>query len=321
MRIKLLATSLFFSLVLSSAIAQSGAEPDWRGPLAGGGAPECPDHTGMRTLRSETVRMGTTRAYIEGTSVRGMKKSCQSNTRLFFAGPHRHSLPLASSQMPSYSIADFSPDGSRLLLEAGQPLTGPPYENYRNVSVAVVSLSDHEIHWVNVWDLFHWGHCEATVEAQGFTAEGQVLLRVRPSNLNPPAKNDCVHRAALYATNLQSAPAEQPSGVKVARFGREVTPQLQACKSDPDIVDACFTVHGRMSAWNGSPTLRIWRAGTNRILGDHDDWPLPEALARQMDWEVEAWGDFEVCPFTKEKPGVMQMVCVESATNVTYKKR
>ena len=67
--------------------------------------------------------------------------------------------------------------------------------------------------------------------------------------------------------------------------------------------------------------MRIWRVGTNRILGDHDDWPLPETLARHMDWEVEAWGDFEVCPFAKEKPGFMQMVCVESATNVIYKKR
>jgi hypothetical protein len=39
-----------------------------------------------------------------------------------------------------------------------------------------------------------------------------------------------------------------------------------------------------------------------------------------MDFGVEATGDFEVCPFTEERAGEMQMVCVESAENVTYKK-
>jgi hypothetical protein len=40
-----------------------------------------------------------------------------------------------------------------------------------------------------------------------------------------------------------------------------------------------------------------------------------------MSWDVEAWGDFEVCPFARERPGEMQMVCVESAKNVLFKNR
>jgi hypothetical protein len=38
-----------------------------------------------------------------------------------------------------------------------------------------------------------------------------------------------------------------------------------------------------------------------------------------MGWGVEAYGDFTVCPFTKQKPGEMQMVCIESAEQVLYK--
>jgi hypothetical protein len=31
---------------------------------------------------------------------------------------------------------------------------------------------------------------------------------------------------------------------------------------------------------------------------------------------TEEYGDFEVCPFTPDKSGHMQMVCVESATRL-----
>jgi hypothetical protein len=108
---------------------------------------------------------------------------------------------------------------------------------------------------------------------------------------------------------------------KVPRFGKALAEQVQACKTDPDIIGACFAVHGRLSAWNGGPSLRIWKVGTKRILGDHDDWPLPQNLAERMGWEGEAWGDFEVCPFTRERPGEMQMVCVESGKNIVYRER
>jgi hypothetical protein len=48
---------------------------------------------------------------------------------------------------------------------------------------------------------------------------------------------------------------------------------------------------------------------------------MPESLTAKLDWDAEAYGDFEVCPFTKERPGEMRMVCVEKAENVTIKKR
>jgi hypothetical protein len=50
----------------------------------------------------------------------------------------------------------------------------------------------------------------------------------------------------------------------------------------------------------------------------------PDNVAKLWDddrWDTEIYGDFDVCPFTKEKPGHMQMVCIESASHLTAKRR
>jgi hypothetical protein len=71
--------------------------------------------------------------------------------------------------------------------------------------------------------------------------------------------------------------------------------------------------------------MRIWRVGTDRILGvvPAEDEIIPKGLRKALDeggqWP-EVFGDFEVCPFTKEKPGEMQMVCVESASRLVIEK-
>jgi hypothetical protein len=321
MSIRDVATALLlFTLIPALTWAQNPKETDWQPPLAEGGAPECPDHFGSRTLRSEVVSHETVKTYIEGTAVRGQNKVCHSKADLIITGRAQRTLPLPGAADHGFSIVDFSPDGNRLLL-ASEGGTEPPNEDYRNVSVAVVEPAMSGIHMVNAWDLFEWGKCEATVEPQGFTNDGQVLILARPSVFQRANRQDCVSDWGLYSTDLSGPPVRLPDDTKVPRFAKAIAEQAQACKTDPDIVDACFTVHGRLSAWNGSPTLRIWKVGTNRILGDHDDWPLPEELAEHGSWDIEAWGEFEVCPFTKERPGVMQMVCVESASHVVYKKR
>lgn len=102
----------------------------------------------------------------------------------------------------------------------------------------------------------------------------------------------------------------------------EPTARPKPCKEHPDLVGACFTIHGRLQFWNGNPSFRIRRIGTNRILGVSDQRsyregyenlpPALEALAQ----EGPVVADFEVCPFTKEEPGVMQLVCVQGAKEV-----
>ena len=60
-----------------------------------------------------------------------------------------------------------------------------------------------------------------------------------------------------------------PDDTLLSRNGKETGVDWTSCRLDPDIAAACFMVRGRISLWNGTPSLRIWRIGTNRILGLH----------------------------------------------------
>jgi hypothetical protein len=87
-------------------------------------------------------------------------------------------------------------------------------------------------------------------------------------------------------------------------------------------VGKCFVIHGRVMYTNGTPSLRIWRVGSKRILGvlPPEDEIIPESLKHALNgFNKSVDADLEVCPFTKEQPGAMQMVCVESAKNLVVK--
>jgi hypothetical protein len=98
-----------------------------------------------------------------------------------------------------------------------------------------------------------------------------------------------------------------------------------ACAASPKLVGVCFTVHGRLALWNGAPAFRIWPIGTKRMLGvngaDNDPdaaSPIPDAVARLRATDfTQVYGDYRVCPFSVSKPGRMQFVCIDSATNLS----
>lgn len=93
------------------------------------------------------------------------------------------------------------------------------------------------------------------------------------------------------------------------------------CAARPDVVASCFAVRGRLSFWNGAPSARIWHIGSTRMLGVHND-EVPVALASQMaGFDTEAWGNFAVCPLTQRIPGHMQMVCIESWSELRFRER
>lgn len=100
------------------------------------------------------------------------------------------------------------------------------------------------------------------------------------------------------------------------------------CREHPKLVGKCFTIRGRMNYWNGTPSVRIWPVGTKRMLGVSEGRfkidgyvNLPAAIEAKLSWESDLFGDFVVCPFTPDEPGVMRLVCVDSATNLTVQAR
>jgi len=108
------------------------------------------------------------------------------------------------------------------------------------------------------------------------------------------------------------------------------TAEETACAASPARVGECFTVHGRLTACGGVPTVRIWVIGTKRILGvvaanSHPagDHLLPPSLEETMFSEPPcskaAYGDFTICPLSPDRPGVMRMVCMTGARNLVFR--
>jgi hypothetical protein len=92
----------------------------------------------------------------------------------------------------------------------------------------------------------------------------------------------------------------------------------QPCKESPQVMGACLVVHGRLSDWNGNPTLRIWPVGTRRMLGVREGYILPENVEGCVGWDLRRslYADFLVCPLERERSGHMRPVCIESATSL-----
>ena len=90
------------------------------------------------------------------------------------------------------------------------------------------------------------------------------------------------------------------------------------CETNYRIVDECYETRGRLQAANGNPSVRIWKVGTKRVLGviNENLENLPTKVKEEFSFGVFVFADYKVCPLTKEKPGQMQMVCVESMKNI-----
>jgi hypothetical protein len=100
----------------------------------------------------------------------------------------------------------------------------------------------------------------------------------------------------------------------------------KTCREHPQLVDKCFSVHGRLATYNGNPAVRLSRFGKRQLLGVSDQRfslsgyrNIPEDLAQQLNGESSITGDFLVCPFTHPRPGEMQLICIESAKNIAVK--
>jgi len=96
----------------------------------------------------------------------------------------------------------------------------------------------------------------------------------------------------------------------------------KGCQNNPAVVGECFSVHGRIRLYNGTPGIRIWIIGTKRLLGviPSENEIMPQKVSKHITLETDIFGDFVVCPFTKQKEGHMQMVCIESASNLVIER-
>ena len=104
--------------------------------------------------------------------------------------------------------------------------------------------------------------------------------------------------------------------------------EAPSCRTRSEVVGTCFKVHGRLSVYNGTPSIRLWPTGSKRLLGvldpnDASNTPgptvLPEEIKLKLDWNKDVFGDFFVCPLSRKQPGRMQTICVESGKHLTVR--
>lgn len=98
---------------------------------------------------------------------------------------------------------------------------------------------------------------------------------------------------------------------------------VHGCKENPAVVAACYSIRGRIAAYNGTPSLRIWPVGSTRLLGvlpsEHEI--VPDNVRGMVSFKQSVYANLEVCPFTPAHSRTMQFVCIESATNVKVRLR
>lgn len=184
----------------------------------------------------------------------------------------------------------------------------------------------------------------ALVTATLLLLAGAAALTAIPSGEPRASTPNSSIKASQDAAKQSSAAS---SGADDSHASKRKIP----CKT-PENAAMCYRTRGRLSVYEGDPTLRIWKIGTQRILGVYngpshfpprissfdDDVFNPELptnlraayLDDRRHWEKngntgygppDIFADFEVCPLEPEKKGETQAVCIEAAKNVIVKNR
>ena len=108
------------------------------------------------------------------------------------------------------------------------------------------------------------------------------------------------------------------AGLGIVVAGSAIAAESRAlCKGNTTIVGECVMLHGRLHL-SADAGILLWPVGTKRLMGVTGERDMPPEIYPIFDHDLTAvvFGDFEVCPFTKDRPGYRQFVCIETASHV-----
>jgi len=101
----------------------------------------------------------------------------------------------------------------------------------------------------------------------------------------------------------------------------------EICSADKRIVNPCYDVYGKLTV-HANMRVYLWPVGTKRLIAisyrkdsPEPNPPLPSNIHLNHLLENDLFGNFNICPFTKEKAGKMQVVCINSVSNLSEKKK
>jgi hypothetical protein len=80
--------------------------------------------------------------------------------------------------------------------------------------------------------------------------------------------------------------------------------------------DNCRVIKGELSAWNGTPSLRIQVGKHLYGVVDSDTHPLPAAITQDVDFDHSVTGSFTVCQLGQAQPDGMIYVWLKLASSL-----
>lgn len=302
-----------FTLLSTIVVAALSAVPAAAElPLAYSVAPPCSQRPGVRAVRSDLIQLGEVTASLSAQSTRENGSCVQAAALWVTLRGVSQQFELRDAPQNTFAIVDIAPDSSAILLSSTATLHKP--DDYRSPQMAVLALPDGAVKWTPVTDVLGFKGCDALLEPEGFLDAGHILIdAVPPASAHGHAS--CIAKPSFYSFDALHHTVKLSATIGIRRFAQSVAPPLQSCKSDPDVVAACYTKRARLSLTEKGDGLLLWPVGEKRLLSVEDDM-LPGDLLARVSPSMRVYATMVICPLTVEQPRSRPHICVDAATNL-----
>jgi hypothetical protein len=296
--------------VLSGAL--QAAETTLLTPLAFTTTPACPARPGVRTLQSGLVEFGNVTASLSAQSSREKEECAQSAALWVTQKGVSQQYDLSEAAPRTFEILDVAPDASAILLSSSVPLPGGGNDYYPQVTA--VSLTDGAFKWTPVSELLGLKNCNASFKPQGFLDAKHIEIAVEPKASSNHV-GDCTDGLEFYSVDLEIPRVKPIASSGVNRAAKAVSGPVRSCKTDPDVVGACYTTRARLAMNGPGQDLLLWQLSGAHYMSVEEEM-MPSSLREQLSPEVRVLATMILCPMLVQRRGPKPYVCIESATGL-----
>lgn len=302
--------SLFWLVLGLASGTLQAADTTLLTPLAFTSTPPCPTRPGVRAIQSGLVELGGVTASLSAQSSR-QKEACAQSAALWVTQKGvSQQFDLSDAAAKTFEILDVAPDSSAILLSS--VAMSPGAAGY-SPEVAAVSLTDGTFKWTLVSDMLGFKNCNASFRPQGFLDAKHIEIAVEP-NTAEHGRAECTDSVEFYSVDLE-IPRVKPLGAsEVNRQAKAISGPAHSCKTDPDVVGACYTERGRLALNGPGQDLLLWPLKGLHYMSVEEQM-VPPALRAQLTPEMRVLATMVLCPMQVQRPGPKPYVCIESATS------
>jgi hypothetical protein len=216
-------------------------------------------------------------------------------------------VDLTDSGATTFAIVDIAPDGSGVLLSAAS--------DDHLTKVALVSFADGNAKWLPLAEFLNAAQCRAQLQPQGFADNTRLVVALIP----PPAQDaaaGCPSTIAFYSVNwLTHAVNPMLNALNLTRFASAVSGPAQSCKTDPDVIAACYTARARLAVAADGNGYLLWPVGGKHVMAVPEGM-VPEDLSSKVSPAMRIYATMLICPVMSRMRTPRQVVCVDSATDL-----